>query len=173
MVAPRRVALIGASLDVEKAGGRVWHYLPEQGPTASVHLVNSRTSQIADRATVASVAELPQGVDVAVVATAAEAVAELLGESALPVADDLVSAAGRAAAQLVARNWSIVRWGDGLGRESDRVGWTRAFAGRRSPLAPTAGRRQTAAQRLLITTPPGRPSAAGRRGRCPRSRGWR
>lgn len=82
MVAPRSVALIGASTDIGKAGGRVLHYLQARGFTDLVHLVNSRTSQIGDLPTVATVAELPNGVDVAVIATSAEAVASILGECA-------------------------------------------------------------------------------------------
>ena len=82
MLAPTAVALIGASTDLEKPGGRVLHYLRERGLTARVHLVNSRIAQIGDRPTVAAVADLPQGVDVAVIATSAEAVAGILGECA-------------------------------------------------------------------------------------------
>lgn len=82
MVAPRSVALIGASADVAKPGGRVLQYLQERGLTDRVHLVNSRTAQIGDLPTVRAVAELPAGVDVAVVATSAEAVAGILGECA-------------------------------------------------------------------------------------------
>jgi acyl-CoA synthetase (NDP forming) len=82
MVAPSSVALIGASTDIGKAGGRVLHYLKERGLADRVHLVNSRTSQIGDLPTVAAVAELPPGVEVAVIATSAEAVAGILGECA-------------------------------------------------------------------------------------------
>ncbi|HVB13965.1 MAG TPA: acetate--CoA ligase family protein [Candidatus Dormibacteraeota bacterium] len=82
MLAPTSVALIGASTDVDKPGGRVLHYLTERGLADRVHLVNSRTPQIGDLPTVAAVAELPLGVDVAVIATTAEAVAGILGECA-------------------------------------------------------------------------------------------
>ena len=82
MLAPTAVALIGASTDLEKPGGRVLHYLRERGLADRVHLVNSRIAQIGDRPTVAAVADLPQGVDVAVIATSAEAVAGILGECA-------------------------------------------------------------------------------------------
>ncbi|MGH7642453.1 MAG: CoA-binding protein [Candidatus Dormibacteria bacterium] len=82
MVSPRSVALIGASTDVSKAGGRVLHYLQERGQTDGVHLVNSRTDQIGDLLTVSTVAGLPADVDVAVVATSAEAVAGILRECA-------------------------------------------------------------------------------------------
>lgn len=82
MVAPRSVALIGASTDIGKAGGRVLHYLNVRGLADRVHLVHPRTTQIGGLATVGTVGELPQGVDVAVIATSAEAVAGLLGECA-------------------------------------------------------------------------------------------
>lgn len=82
MLAPSAVALIGASTDLEKPGGRVLHYLRERGLTDRVHLVNPRIAQIGDRPTVAAVADLPQGVDVAVIATSAEAVAGIIGECA-------------------------------------------------------------------------------------------
>ncbi|MGC2191306.1 MAG: acetate--CoA ligase family protein [Candidatus Dormiibacterota bacterium] len=82
MVAPSSMALIGASTDIGKAGGRVLHYLKEWGLADRVHLVNSRTSQIGDLPTVAAVAELPPGVEVAVIATSAEAVAGILVECA-------------------------------------------------------------------------------------------
>ncbi|MGC1909371.1 MAG: acetate--CoA ligase family protein [Candidatus Dormiibacterota bacterium] len=82
MVSPRLVALIGASSDIGKPGGRVLHYLQERGFADRVRLVNSRTSQIGNLATVPTVGELPPGVDVAVIATSAEAVSGLLGECA-------------------------------------------------------------------------------------------
>ena len=59
MLAPSAVALIGASTDLEKPGGRVLHYLRERGLTDRVHLVNPRIAQIGDRPTVAAVADLP------------------------------------------------------------------------------------------------------------------
>jgi acyl-CoA synthetase (NDP forming) len=64
---PRSVAVIGASADPHKIGGRTFRYLKTHGFPGEVYPINSRASEIQGVPAVATVAELPGPVDLGIV----------------------------------------------------------------------------------------------------------
>lgn len=78
---PRSVAIIGASADPRKTTGRPITYLMKHGYAGKVYPVNPKADRIGDLPCYASIAELPEAPDVAIVllgaARAHEAVREL------------------------------------------------------------------------------------------------
>jgi acyl-CoA synthetase (NDP forming) len=68
MLRPRSVAIIGASRNLEKPGGRALRYLRRSAPDLPVYAVNPRRETIEGVQAVGQVAELPLGIDVAVIA---------------------------------------------------------------------------------------------------------
>ncbi|HET9653602.1 MAG TPA: bifunctional acetate--CoA ligase family protein/GNAT family N-acetyltransferase, partial [Usitatibacter sp.] len=75
---PRSVALVGASERLEKVGGRVLENLIGAGYRGAMHAVNPKYRSVRGIACVPSVADLPQAVDLAVVATPAPTVPEVI-----------------------------------------------------------------------------------------------
>ena len=73
LLAPRSVAVIGASDDPDKVGGRPIDYLRRFGFDGAVYPVNPNRSQIQGLASFATVDQLPEVPDVAVVAVGGEA----------------------------------------------------------------------------------------------------
>jgi acetyltransferase len=71
---PRSVALVGASMDEAKVGGRVMGNLLEAGFQGRLFAVNPKYSSVRGVPCVASVADLPEPVDLAVVVTPARTV---------------------------------------------------------------------------------------------------
>lgn len=68
LLRPRSVAIIGASDKPGALGASVLANLIRQGFSGDIHLVNPKRSEIGGRPCVASVDDLPEGVDVAVLA---------------------------------------------------------------------------------------------------------
>ncbi|RJG54545.1 CoA-binding protein [Sphingobium terrigena] len=68
LLRPRSVAIIGASDKPGALGASVLANLVRQGFAGAIHLVNPKRSEIGGRPCVASVDDLPEGVDVAVLA---------------------------------------------------------------------------------------------------------
>ena len=68
LVEPRSIAVIGASGDATKPGGRALAELKRFGFSGNVYLVNNRRDRIGDMQCYASVASLPEAVDLAIVA---------------------------------------------------------------------------------------------------------
>jgi acyl-CoA synthetase (NDP forming) len=68
LLQPRSVAIIGASDKPGALGATVLANLERQGFAGAIHLVNPRRSEIRGRACVASVDDLPEGIDAAVLA---------------------------------------------------------------------------------------------------------
>jgi acyl-CoA synthetase (NDP forming) len=93
LIRPRSVAIIGASTDPQKLTGRPLLYLQKYGFRGAVYPVNPRYPSIAGYACYASVAELPEPPDVAMV---------LLGADRVLEAVEQLSAAGTGAAIVVA-----------------------------------------------------------------------
>ncbi|SEL29816.1 Acyl-CoA synthetase (NDP forming) [Roseivivax marinus] len=81
LFAPKSVAVVGASADPTKTGGRPVHYLQKHGFTGAIYPVNPKVEKIAGLACYASVSDLPEAPDVAIVllgaARAADAVRDL------------------------------------------------------------------------------------------------
>ncbi|CAN5879288.1 hypothetical protein BH11PSE6_BH11PSE6_18170 [soil metagenome] len=65
---PRAVAIVGASDKPGALGASVLNNLVRQGFPGAIHLVNPKRSEIGGRPCVASVDDLPEGVDAAVLA---------------------------------------------------------------------------------------------------------
>jgi acyl-CoA synthetase (NDP forming) len=78
LIAPRSVAVIGASPTPGSLGGKVVANLERAGFAGSIHLVTPKRSEIGGRACVASVADLPPGVDCAILAIPKAGVLEAL-----------------------------------------------------------------------------------------------
>lgn len=76
---PRNIAVIGASRDDHKPGGRALRYLLRHGYPGSVYAVNARASTVQGVPSVASVGELAgKGIDLACISVPAENVLDVL-----------------------------------------------------------------------------------------------
>jgi len=82
LMMPRSVAIIGASDDATRIGGRPLRYLLERGFRGDVYPVNPRRDTVQGLPALASVADAPGPVDLAVVAVPAAAVSTALEECA-------------------------------------------------------------------------------------------
>src|SRR5205823_1974150 len=80
VLAPRTVAVVGASDRPGSVGGAVLHNLLAGGFTGQVYPVNLRAGTVAGLPAYPSVADLPVAVDLAVVAVPAEAVEAVLAD---------------------------------------------------------------------------------------------
>ena len=76
LLRPASVAIVGASASPGALGYQLLANLERQGYAGTIHLINPRRAEIAGRACLASVADLPEGVDVAVLAIPRDAVLE-------------------------------------------------------------------------------------------------
>lgn len=95
LFAPRSVAVVGASNDPVKWGGSLMRNLIDGGFAGSIYPVNGRGGTVCDLPAFASIAELPEAPDLAIVAVPADmvgAVVEQCGERGVPAA--VVVAAG-------------------------------------------------------------------------------
>jgi acetate---CoA ligase (ADP-forming) len=81
LLAPRSVAVLGASSDATRIGGRPIAYMRAQGFPGALYPVNPNRAEIQGLKAYASVADLPETPDVAIVAVPAEL--------AVPAIDDL------------------------------------------------------------------------------------
>ncbi|MCC6990265.1 MAG: acetate--CoA ligase family protein [Acidobacteria bacterium] len=76
LLAPQSIAIVGASADARSFGGFVLGNLRRFGYAGRVHLVSRSSREIEGLACVASVDELPEDIDVAVLAVPEQAVAD-------------------------------------------------------------------------------------------------
>ena len=65
LFAPRAVALVGVPRDLTRPGARPFHFLRRHGYPGRVHLVNPRVRAIEGQPVYASLAAVPEPVDVA------------------------------------------------------------------------------------------------------------
>src|SRR5690349_11618218 len=87
--APKSVAVIGASANPLAIGGQPIRQLLRHGYKGNIYPVNPKRDRVQDLRCYASVADLPAGVDVALVAVAAPNVLELIeqcGKQHIPFA---------------------------------------------------------------------------------------
>ncbi len=80
LFAPRSIAVIGASATPGKAGYEVLRNLEAQGYTGTVHPVNPRGGEILGRRVIAAIADLPAGVDLAVIVLPASSTPQAVRE---------------------------------------------------------------------------------------------
>ena len=80
LIRPRSVAVVGASDDASSIGGAPIANLNRFGFTGPIHLVSRSRATIDGRATVPTVAELPDGIDTAVLAVPGAVAADVLGQ---------------------------------------------------------------------------------------------
>jgi acyl-CoA synthetase (NDP forming) len=89
LIEPRSVAVIGASASESKPGGRVLKLLARDAPQVQRYPVNPRGGTIDGDPVYASIEALPDGIDVAVLATPAKTLTgalEAIGDRAIPTA---------------------------------------------------------------------------------------
>lgn len=103
LLAPRSVAVIGASVDQGRVGGRALNILRSFGYAGAVYAVNPKETAIGDVPCVASIADLPEPVDLAIICLRAAQIPDALREcgrrgvaSAVVFADGFADAALRA-----------------------------------------------------------------------------
>ncbi|MCU0307096.1 MAG: GNAT family N-acetyltransferase [Thermoleophilia bacterium] len=82
MFRPRAIAVVGASRDPAKPGGAVFRAIRRSGFPGPVYPVNPAAASVDGVPTHPSVADLPEGVDLAVVAVPAERVIEVTRQAA-------------------------------------------------------------------------------------------
>ena len=80
LLAPRSIAILGASSDAGKLNGRVLAYLRDKGYRGRVFPVNPKYANIGDWACFPSVGDLPEPADLAIIALPAKQVAAAIGE---------------------------------------------------------------------------------------------
>ncbi len=76
LLRPRSIAIVGANADPLSVGARVLANLDQAGYAGAVHLVSRRAPTIGPRACVATIEDLPQGIDAAVLVVPEAAVAD-------------------------------------------------------------------------------------------------
>lgn len=82
LLAPNSVALVGASDDVTRIGGRPLRYLRESGFAGAVYSVNPKRETVQGLRAFSSVAALPEAPDVAILAVPAAATVQAVQECA-------------------------------------------------------------------------------------------
>ena len=80
LLAPRSIAVLGASSDLGKLNGRVLKYLCDKGYAGRIFPINPKYTNIGDLPCYADVAALPEAVDLAVIALPARQVAGAIRE---------------------------------------------------------------------------------------------
>lgn len=140
LCAPQSVALIGASSRPGSVGATVMRNLLTGGFNGPIHLVNPKYPEIEGRACYASVAELPEPPDLAVLATPADTVPELiteLGREGTRAAIVLAAGLGARSADMLAaaRPYCLRILGPNcIGFMAPNIGLNASFA-HRAPLA--------------------------------------
>jgi acyl-CoA synthetase (NDP forming) len=95
LLRPRSVAIVGASAEASSPGARVLANLELVGYRGAIHLVSRRARDIAGRACVPSIEDLPAGIDAAVLAVPESVVADALKScAAREIGGAVVFAAG-------------------------------------------------------------------------------
>jgi len=89
LLKPRAIAVVGASADISRIGGQPIPVLIESGFSGGIYPVNPKYPKIGDLRCYASVAEVPQPCDLALIAVAAPLVPDVItqcGKAAIPFA---------------------------------------------------------------------------------------
>jgi len=89
LVAPRSIAILGASNDLQKLNGRTLKFLLDKGYDGAIYPVNPKYDHIGDLRCYATVGEIPHPVDLAIITVPARLVIEqvrALGNKGVPAA---------------------------------------------------------------------------------------
>jgi len=81
LIAPRSIAVVGASASRSKQGGRLFHYLIKHGYRGTLYAVNPGHDEVMGKPSVARVEDLPETPDVVCVAVPADSVEAVLSAS--------------------------------------------------------------------------------------------
>lgn len=99
LLKPRSVAVVGASDDPQRVGGRPLHYMKAAGFAGALYPVNPKRREVQGLASYPSIADLPEAPDVAIVALPAKQVPGALADCAdRGIAGAIVFSAGFAEA---------------------------------------------------------------------------
>ncbi|HWK66718.1 MAG TPA: acetate--CoA ligase family protein [Rhizobiaceae bacterium] len=109
---PHSVAVLGASDDIGKFGGRIMHFLTRHGFGGDVYPINLRRDQVAGRKAYPSVLALPSAPDVAIMAVPSETLVDSLRE----VAD-----AGVGCSVIISNGFAETGDAAGLKRQEDLI----------------------------------------------------
>jgi acyl-CoA synthetase (NDP forming) len=82
MLSPKSIAIVGVSSDFNKLNGRTLKFLLDKGYAGTIYPVNPKYDEIAGIKSYASVADLPEPADLAVVAVPAKLVIDTVLGSA-------------------------------------------------------------------------------------------
>ena len=91
---PASIALVGASPEAAKLAGRPLAYLQKYGYKGRIYPVNPKHQQIAGVPCYASIQDLPEGIDLALILLPAKGVADALEQCALRAVAGAISIAG-------------------------------------------------------------------------------
>lgn len=68
ILAPKSIAVVGASEDLKKFGGRIPHYLMKHGYEGAIYLINAKRTELFGRPAFASIEQLPEAPELVLVA---------------------------------------------------------------------------------------------------------
>jgi acyl-CoA synthetase (NDP forming) len=112
LLTPRSIAVIGASANQRKQGGRLFHYLVKHGFAGALYPVNPHESEILGRRCFRSVDELPDVPDLACIVVSAGGVEEVVaacGRRGIPAAAIFTSGFGETGVEGMRRQDAIVK----------------------------------------------------------------
>ncbi len=75
---PRSIAVFGASENADAVGGRIFDNLHKSGFAGAIHAINPKYQQLRDQPCHAGISEIDSHVDLAIIATPAKTVAEII-----------------------------------------------------------------------------------------------
>lgn len=78
VIAPRSIALIGATEDYAKFGGRIYHHLVDFGFPGAIYPINPRRAEVLGRKAYPTITDLPEAPDLALVAVPAAQLAQTI-----------------------------------------------------------------------------------------------
>ncbi len=135
LLSPRSIAIIGVSEDPKTIRGRLLHVMLERGFAGPIYPISRKLAKVQGLRTYASIAELPQRVDLAILCTPAEAVPEVLEEcgrahipAALVIASGFAEGGGQAGGELQRRMREIAKTYDIAVCGPNSTGFLNAFA---------------------------------------------
>jgi acyl-CoA synthetase (NDP forming) len=111
MFSPASIAVVGASANQRKQGGRLFHYLVKHGFAGSLYPVNPRESEIMGHKCYQSVSDLPEVPDLACIVVSAdnvEAVVEACGKKGIAAAAIFTSGYAETGAEGALRQDALV-----------------------------------------------------------------